>query len=212
MQDLIGKKFGRLTVVARADNDMNGNIRWVCKCDCGNIKEKPVYTSSLTSGRTRSCGCLVRNSDAYNTPRHGLSDTRLYTEYISMRRRCYAKNRPQYKNYGQRGISVCKEWDGDFVSFYNWAISNGYSDELTLDRIDVNGNYCPENCRWATPKEQANNKRTNHIIEIDGVAKTISEWADICGISPITIRTRLNRGWFGKELLSPLRRRMRENA
>ena len=112
-----------------------------------------------------------------------------------MRARCSRKSEPSYKNYGERGISVCKEWNDSFLKFKEWAIENGYSEDLTIDRIDVNGNYCPENCRWATAKEQANNKRTNLYITINGTTHTATEWCEINGIKYSTAMRRRQRGW-----------------
>lgn len=122
-----------------------------------------------------------------------------------MKQRCYNSNTIRYKNYGGRGVTVCDEWKNDFTAFYNWAMANGYKNELTLDRIDVNGNYEPSNCRWATPKEQSNNKTNNVKIEISGVTHTMSEWAEISGVSMSTISARIKRyGWSAeKAIMTP---------
>ena len=126
--------------------------------------------------------------------KHGGKGTRLYGIWKSIRERCNTKTCRIYKNYGGRGISICKEWD-DFKVFREWSLLNGYNDELTIDRIDVNGNYEPSNCRWATYKQQANNKRTNHNITYKGETKTLTEWADYTGIKVGTIWMRLKKGW-----------------
>ena len=118
-----------------------------------------------------------------------------------MKYRCYYQNHPSYKNYGGRGITVCQEWLDDFMNFYNWSMANGYSDELTIDRIDVNGNYEPNNCRWATRKEQQNNMRNNVFLEANGERHTISEWSEITGINRSTISNRLRRGKSIKEAI-----------
>lgn len=157
--DLTGKKFGRLTVVKRADNDKNGSPRWQCKCDCG--KFVSVYGSSLRSGETQSCGCLNREISSKKNKTHGLSKTKLYSVWTDMKDRCFNPRNHAYMYYGQRGISVCPEWKNDFMAFFTWAINAGYADGLSIDRIDVDGNYEPNNCRWATWVIQNNNKRDN---------------------------------------------------
>lgn len=155
--DLTGRRFGRLTVIGRAGSDKQDNAMWLCRCDCGT--EKVIRGYHLRSGIIRSCGCLGH---------HGMSKTRLYDVWSSMKRRCYSKKHPHFKDYGACGISVCPEWKDDFHSFAIWAKSHGYDEnaprgECTLDRIDPNGNYRPENCRFADMKVQNNNKRGRHL-------------------------------------------------
>ena len=139
-----------------------------------------------------------------NAVKHGLSKTRLHRIWHSMYCRCYYPTTNQYKNYGGRGIKVCEQWKHieGFVRFYNWAINNGYEDHLSLDRIDNNGDYCPENCRWVTKKEQSNHRTNNVLYTFNGETKTSKQWCEIYGISQTTFRDRLNRGWSLEQALT----------
>lgn len=132
---------------------------------------------------------------------HGKAHTRIHTIWRNMKYRCENPHHTTFHNYGGRGISVCPEWQNNFQAFYDWAMANGYSDELTLDRIDTNGNYCPQNCRWATKKTQSENRRTKIVIVIDGVPKTILQLANENGLKPATVRRRYDRGWRGADLI-----------
>ena len=185
--DLTGNRYGRLVVVNRAENKLgkNGRTRtmWNCVCDCGNAVI--VEASHLKSGHSKSCGCI--------TKKHGMFGTRIYKIWDSMKQRCFNKNHSEYKNYGGRGITICDEWIQNFQSFYNWAMANGYRDDLTIDRKDVNGNYCPENCRWADDIVQHNNTRVNRYIEFKGETHTMAEWARIKGMKYVTLNTRINK-------------------
>ena len=125
---------------------------------------------------------------------HGYTGTRLYRTWCNMKGRCYRKSMKRYERYGGRGITVCKEWKDSFEIFKEWALSNGYSDNLTLDRIDNNGNYCPENCRWITNKEQQSNKSDNHLITYNGKTQTITQWAEELGMSGKSFEKRI-RVW-----------------
>lgn len=202
--DLTGKRFNRLLVLRRTENyvDKRGVItaQWVCLCDCG--KEKVLRTGDLTTGHYQSCGCLNRERLLQSHTKHGLGKTRIYHIYLGMMDRCYdEKNCSSYKYYGGRGITVCDEWHGGEGAkrFKEWAIKNGYKDGLTLDRIDCNGNYTPDNCRWVTYKTQNNNKRDNHYITIGEETKTAKQWADQVGMNYTTLLARLSHGWNVEE-------------
>jgi len=204
--DRTGERFGRLTITGFIGVGKNWVGIWECKCDCGNIVN--VRYNSLYSGYTRSCGCLKLEMLVARSTKHGLSGghgnyTRLYQTWLHMRCRCLSPKSQDYKYYGERGVKICKEWE-DYKAFHDWAYKNGYNDNLTLDRVDNNGDYSPENCRWATRKEQAMNQRTNRKLSLHGETKTVSEWSDITGLSSACIRNRIYRGWTEeKTLMTP---------
>lgn len=173
----IGEKHGRLTCLCK--DDIRKKNYYIFKCDCGNIKSIAAY--SVKKGYIVSCGCFSREHPHHLT--HGISHTRLDKCYKSMISRCYRETDDAYIDYGARGIAVCEEWRSDRTKFFAWALENGYEEHLTLDRIDVNGNYEPDNCRWATHREQCNNKRNNVIIEYENKRYTIAEYSRLKGIS-----------------------------
>lgn len=192
----IGDKYGLLTVL----DISKGSNRILCKCDCGNIKE--FKSCNLYSGNSKSCGCL---GSPGNT-KHGDKNTRLYHIWKSMRERCNTTSCNSYKRYGGRGIKICPEWD-DYLLFKDWALKNGYKENLTIDRINVNGNYEPNNCRWATYKEQANNKTNNHFITFNGKTLTTAQWSEEIGINVNTIHRRIKKGLPIEKVLSPKKNR-----
>lgn len=194
VNDITGQRFGRLVAIRKVDGDpklKKKTAQWLCKCDCGNYCVKNGY--SLRRLWTRSCGCLQVESAKESQKKffkHGDTRSRLHRIWSDMRMRCstnaFGKSR---KNYYERGIRVCAEWN-DYDTFKKWAIENGYAENLTIDRIDNEKGYCPENCRWATPKQQARNTRV--CVYYNG--KTLGEWAEISGIHKNTLRYRLKHG------------------
>jgi hypothetical protein len=198
--DLTNNIFGRLTVLKRMENTKDGKARWLCQCQCG--KQVIVQRNNLRSGSTSSCGCLAREKSKERETKHGQSRTRLYSIWKGMKKRC---NNPSEERkariYKDKGISVCSQWY-DFNNFYSWAINNGYSDKLTIDRKDGNRDYCPENCRWIDMKSQQRNKTTNRLITYNGVTKCVSEWAEEYGVRPGLIIDRLNGGWSVEDSLN----------
>lgn len=196
--DLTGRKFGRLTVIERVENYITPKgiqmPQWKCKCECGN--EKVVRGHDLKRGNATSCGCLRKEKMAEigkNKATHGYSRSRLYHIWADMKTRCYNPNSAKYHIYGAEGKTVCAEWLHDFQVFYDWAMSNGYRDDLTIERIDGTKGYSPDNCKWATKKEQNNNKRNNHLLEYNGKTQTITQWADELGIRRDVLYMRINK-------------------
>lgn len=193
VRDLTGQRFGRLTVLFRADV-ISRKAYWKCKCDCGTMKN--IRGDCLVSGRVVSCGCY---HDEIKTT-HGDSKTRLYGIWHNMISRCRTPTNSLFSNYGGRGITVCSEWL-NYDSFRKWAMENGYDmfakrGECTIDRIDNNKGYSPDNCRWANGITQSRNKRNNRIIEYNGESHTLVEWAEIIGMNPNTLHARLTYlGW-----------------
>lgn len=201
--DLTGQRFGRLTVVARS-YVRKGQLFWTCRCDCGKLCD--VQGSSLRGGRTKSCGCLhdelalhrLQEADYFRLK--DKANKKLHGVWTNMRQRCMNPNNPQFHLYGGRGICICKEWD-DYAQFEIWAIESGYAPGLSIDRIDNDGDYCPENCRWATPKIQSNNQRKTTLLTYEGITQPLSFWADEIGVSRETLKSRVKRGWPMERIL-----------
>lgn len=195
-----GDRFGRLVVIDRLPDyvTLTGKKypRFLCQCDCG--KTKSVDKINLLSGKTLSCGCLQKERTSKASKKHGDTDSRLYNVWCAMKRRCYNKSVPEYVNYGARGVTMCDEWRDDYTAFMQWAISNGYQGDAkrgvcTIDRIDNNKGYFPDNCRWVTMREQCNNERRNHLFEYHGETRTVSEWAELFHLSYEKLYQRLVR-------------------
>jgi len=199
--DLTGKRFGRLTVidcVGFVEYGKQGNrmLKWNCVCDCG--QHIVVAGKCLKRGETTSCGCYSRERTISRSTKHGLAPRnnrhRLYGIYHHMIDRCGNSKNKDYRLYGGRGITVCQEWMNDFKAFYDWAIINGYGDNLTIDRINGNGGYDPSNCRWVTQTEQARNTSRNALVTIGGITKTVAQWIRHYGISQACYYNRIKKG------------------
>jgi hypothetical protein len=207
--NFVGRRFGRLTVIERGTNKDNGRvITWICKCDCGTYTT--VRAPHLVNGTSCSCGCLriERLQEVVTTHGHSIGRvaTSEFSIWTNMRSRCRNQNADGYINYGGRGITVCDRWDRSFEAFFE-DMGPRPSPRHSIDRINNNGPYAPENCRWATKQEQARNSRQNHLIEIDGVTRCVAEWSEISGVLHSTITGREKAGVVGMDLLKPVRNR-----
>lgn len=196
-KDLTGMRFGYLTVIKKNGRVSNHN-KWLCKCDCGN--EVSCFQYNLERGTSTSCGCKRSCYARQKRNCHGESTSTLYKKWSSMKTRCENSANAGYKYYGGKGIKICDEWQ-EFWNFREWAYANGYKDGLTIERIDINGDYCPQNCKWISAYEQASNKRNNSFIEYGGKKQTASQWARELGIGKDTITYRIRAGWSPEECL-----------
>lgn len=208
-QDLSGMTFGRLTAVKCIGKNRNGKYVWECRCSCG--KHHCVEAQKLKSGHTKSCGCYHDEASRMKENKHrkhGLvfscdgKKTRLYRIWTGMKTRCLNPNSDHFDRYMGRGITICEEWRDNFKAFHDWAIMNGYRDDLTIDRIDPNGNYCPENCRWETAKSQTRNRGCTVSISFNGESKTLKEWSQIIGVPYTTLYARYKRGLSPEAILT----------
>lgn len=203
-----GEKYGRLTALEYLYTNKRRKAVWLCKCDCGNIVQ--VSSEKLSTGNTKSCGCLHSDKSKEKIKiliKKQTKYTRKFEKELSiifnqMKQRCYNKKCKAYKNYGERGIKICDEWLDDFNSFYLWSTKNNFNSNLSIDRIDVNGNYEPNNCRWITNLEQQNNKRNNKYLEFNGQKHTYAEWSRILNIPSSTISDRIKRGYDTEQILN----------
>lgn len=184
--DLTGQRFGRLVVLSFAEKK-NRRMMWNCICDCGN--KVVVCGTDMRSGNTQSCGC--QRKENFNHKKHEKHNTRVYRIWKGIKSRCFNPNRKGFHHYGGRGITMCDEWKDDFQAFYDWAMSHGYEDNLTIDRIDVNGNYEPLNCRWVDSFTQGTNKSDVVFVEYNGEKHPLSVWAEITGIKHATLYNRI---------------------
>lgn len=199
--DLKKQKFYRLTVLEKVIGKGSKGL-WKCRCDCGNI----VFATShdLRFEVKKSCGCFKKDYLSQKSMKHNLTKTRIYKIWVDMKRRCYNSNKIGYCNYGERGIIICDQWKNNFLSFYNWSMQNGYKDDLSIDRINNDGNYEPSNCRWADRTTQNNNSRHNRYITYNGKTLTMSQWAKYLNLTYSCLKTRFRRGWpIEKALTTP---------
>ena len=192
IKDLTGQRFGRLVAVRYAGVSKGNQTLWECKCDCGNTVL--VHAQNLKSGHTSSCGCYNYECISARNRTHGETKTRIYRIWHDMNYRCSSPKHRSYPLYGGKGVKVCDAWK-DYETFRDWALQSGYKDGLSIDRIDSEKDYCPENCRWATDTEQANNTNRNRCYTIDGVTDTLANWCRKYNMPYVTASSRVLRGW-----------------
>lgn len=200
MINLVKQKFERLTIIKQRGKDNNNHILWLCLCDCG--QKVIVQSSHLITGHTRSCGCLKREGNNIKH-KHTINNkpSKIYQIWATLIQRCINPNNPKYPIYGERGITVCKRWK----KFPNFLEDMGEAPQrCQIDRINNDGNYCKSNCRWATRKQQARNRRDNRLVTYNGKTQCVTAWSEEVGISKYVIYKRLNRGWSIKKALTKL--------
>lgn len=210
IRDLAGEEFGKWKVISYAytkQGKSQGIPYWNCICDCG--KEQIVSGKMLKGGQSKSCGCSRKENVEIGerTKTHGMTKTRLYKIWAKMKYRCYNANYHEYKYYGGKGIVVCDEWKDSFENFKEWAFKNGYTEKLTIDRIDHEGDYTPNNCKWATVNEQANNKSNNVYLTHNGKRLTLAQWAKELNLPYSTLANRRRKGKSIEEILNPIKKR-----
>lgn len=185
-EDLTGKTYNMLTVIKRLPNNSSGATVWECQCECGRITK--VRSSNLKNGNVKSCGCLKHRSTSTT---HNKSNTKLYGIWNAMKQRCYNPNYHAYKNYGGRGIIICDDWVNSFNNFYNWAINNGYQEGLSIERINVDDNYYPNNCTWITLAQQAQNRRSCHMFCYNNKKQNLTQWCNELGLDYKLVHNRI---------------------
>jgi len=198
-RDLTNMRFGKLLALEPVKKPYNTKYYWLCECDCGN--KKIIMSSNLIKGISTTCGCGKIEIGKITT-KHGMTNTRIFKIWVGVRKRCTNPKCESYKHYGGRGIKISDKWN-NFIDFYN-DMKEGYADDLSLDRIDTNGNYEPGNCRWVTQKMQNRNRRNNYIITYNNENKTLSEWSEISKVPYHAIKYRIKNGWdIGKAIFTP---------
>lgn len=208
LEDLTDQVFGRLTVIKRVEDYVQPNgshrPRWKCQCECGNIKI--ATASNLKRGSTTSCGCFQKENMSRLKKTHGgwANKEKLFGVWIGIRKRCYSECSHNYSDYGERGICMCDEWRDNYEAFREWSVKNGYveNSSLSIDRIDVNGNYCPDNCRWTDSYTQQNNKRSCIYITYNEETHTLKEWSRIRKINYSTLYQRYKLNWCTERMLN----------
>jgi len=203
LKDITNQSFGRLIVICRVENARNRQTQWKCLCTCG--ESTIVRSTHLLTGHTKSCGCLIKEAVSESSKTHGMRETLEYSTWILMKNRCNNPNSDKYYLYGGRGIKVCSEWNNSFENFYA-DMGDRPTNVHSIDRKDNNGNYTPENCRWATQQEQCRNKRNNRLITYAGKSLCVAEWAELIGMPPSTIYSRLYRGWNEERVITTPKR------
>lgn len=189
INNIQGQKFNMLTVISQTNERIDRKVVWLCKCDCGNYTK--AIAKDLISNNKKSCGCLKY---ATHNMTHGLSKTRIYKIWLGIKKRCYNPTSGSYKHYGKRGIIMCDEWKNDFMAFYNWAMTNGYTDKLSIERNNVNGNYEPSNCCWIALAKQSCNTRKTRYVTYNGETKSLSTFCKELNISRTAVIQRVKRG------------------
>lgn len=199
--DITGKRFNDLVVIRRAENANGGVAVWECQCDCGNTTF--VRGSNLKNGAVKSCGCRLKK---IHNGTHKMSKTKIYREWAAIKARCYTTTTRTYRDYGGRGIKMCEEWKNSFEAFMSWAYANGYSDKLTIERIDYNGDYSPENCKWIPFNKQQGNRRICYSIEYNGKIKNLADWCRDLDLNYNLVHNRIYKlGWsFEKAIQEPV--------
>lgn len=203
----VGQRFGKLTVIGRPFNfrpnqGMSRKTHVMCECDCGNVTF--ASQSMMLRGATKSCGCGRAHKTTHGLTRKNGEVTRLFSCWCAMKQRCYSENHPVYRYYGERGIRICDEWLNSFEAFHDWSMSNGYNYGLTIERNEVNGNYEPGNCSWATRKQQSNNTRQCVVVEAFGERMNLTQWVESgkSVVSRETLGHRIKSGWSPEKALT----------
>lgn len=200
--NMVGERYERLLVTSRADNNKSGRAMWNCLCDCG--KTKAIIGVTLRNGRSKSCGCIRSEMNTERLTIHGMAQSPEYSVWVAMIQRCTNPNNKEFENYGDRGISVCERWVNSFSNFIK-DMGERPTHRHSIERVDNNTGYSPENCAWATMTEQSKNKRTTIFCTINGVKKPLVDWAREYCIDPGLIRDRKRRGWSDEQaVFNPL--------
>lgn len=203
-QDLIGMRFGSLVVKSKLNINRHREMEWLCICDCGNSHK--ATSNRLTTGKTTCCHACAMKKISISNSKNGVEPKKLYNAFTNMKTRCYNKNYFLFHRYGGRGITVCDEWRNDFSAFRKWAFENGWDESLTLDRIDNDKGYSPQNCRWVNKTAQDNNRSTNRYLEHNGERDTLANWSRRLNIPYYVLQHRMEKGLPDDEILREVER------